>query len=135
LALDASGAPVIAIGARTGGPFRLVSASVPGGAHPLDGDVAPGTGHALAAWPTPYRGGELNVSFVVPPHSSDADVRVVDLAGRHVRTLSHSRLEPGRRILGWDGRDDAGHAVPNGVYFLIGRSDDQTSRLKLAVLR
>ena len=51
------------------------------------------------------------------------------------RLAIDGNLEPGRRILAWDGRDDAGRAVPNGVYFLIGRSDDQTSRLKLAVLR
>ncbi len=39
-------------------------------------------------------------------------VRVIDLAGRVVRTLQ------GSSSLVWDGRDDHGRAMANGVYWI-----------------
>lgn len=136
LALDRSGAPVIAYTARAGrGSFRVVSASVQFGGRPADngGQVAPA--RSLAAWPLPYKGGALNVSFVIPSRGGAAEVRMIDLAGRHIRTLQRGTLEAGRQVLTWDGRDDGGRNVANGVYFLVSRTNGQESRLKLVVLR
>ncbi len=46
------------------------------------------------------------------------DLRVFDVAGRVVRTLTAGRvLEAGRHDVAWDGRDDAGRAVGAGLYF------------------
>ena len=43
---------------------------------------------------------------------------IFDLAGRAVRRLVDApMLAPGRYSAVWDGRDDAGHALPGGVYF------------------
>jgi len=136
LELDRTGAPVIAYTARAGrGSFRVVSASVQFGGRPADngGQVAPA--RSLAAWPLPYKGGALNVSFVIPSRGGAAEVRMIDLAGRHVRTLTRGTAEAGRQVISWDGRDDAGRNVANGVYFLVSRTGGQESRLKLVVLR
>jgi flagellar basal-body rod modification protein FlgD len=62
-------------------------------------------------------------------------VALLDLAGRRVRTLQKGTMEAGRQVLTWNGRDDAGRTVPNGVYFLTTRMGEQESRLKLVVLR
>lgn len=45
------------------------------------------------------------------------EVRVFDIAGRAVRTLLDGELPGGRQTVVWDGRDDGGAAVANGVYF------------------
>ena len=136
LALDRSGAPVIAYTARAGrGSFRVVSASVQFGGRPADngGQIAPA--RSLAAWPLPYKGGAMNVSFVIPSRGGAAEVRMIDLAGRQVRTLQRGTLEAGRQVITWDGRDDGGRNVANGVYFLVSRTGGQESKLKLVVLR
>ena len=137
LALDRSGAPVIAYTARNArGSFRLASASVQFGGRPAaggGGELA--TARALTAWPLPYKGGALHVSFLIPARGGTAEVSLIDLAGRHVRTLAQGAAESGRQAITWDGRDEAGRNVANGVYFLITRAGGQESRLKLVVLR
>ena len=136
LSLDRSGAPVIAYTARGGkGSFKVVSASVQFGGRPAGQDAGVATARSLSAWPLPYKGGELNVSFVIPTRGGKAEVALLDLAGRRVRTLQSGTLEAGRQVLTWNGRDDAGRSVPNGVYFLTTRMGGQESRLKLVVLR
>ncbi len=45
-------------------------------------------------------------------------VRIVDASGRVLRTLLDAPLVPGRHAISWDGRDDAGHALGSGVYFV-----------------
>ena len=136
LALDRTGAPVIAYTSATGkGSFRMVSASVQFGNRPADNGGQLVSARSLAAWPFPYKGGALNVSFVIPSRGGAAEVRMVDLAGRHVRTLKRGTAEAGRQVLTWDGRDDAGRNVANGVYFLVSRVGGQESKLKLVVLR
>ena len=136
LALDRSGSPVVAYTARAGrGSFRMVSASVQFGGRPAGGGEAAMPTRSLAAWPLPYKGGALNVSFVIPSRGGQAEVGMVDLAGRHVRTLKRGTLEAGRQVITWDGRDDSGRNVANGVYFLVSRTGGQESKLKLVVLR
>ena len=93
----------------------------------------------LAAWPLPYRGGDLNVSFGIFGHigqaGGDADVALYDLAGRRVRTLARGRFEGGQQIVVWDGRDDAGHPVASGIYFLRSRSGSEETSVKVTVIR
>ena len=43
---------------------------------------------------------------------------VFDLSGRAVSTLLRSTLKPGDYSLAWNGRDDAGRRLAQGVYFL-----------------
>jgi hypothetical protein len=136
LALDRDGAPVIAYTARKGtGSFRMVSASVLFGGRPAGepGSVAPV--RSIAAWPLPYKGGALNISFVIPSSAGAAEISLLDLAGRHVRTLERGTHDAGRRVISWDGRDESGRNVANGVYFLVSRVGGQESKLKLVVLR
>jgi len=133
LALDRAGSPVIAYTAAGSGWFRLVSASVQFNDHTPAADAAAAP-PALRAWPLPYRGGALNVSFALPAGAAGG-VELLDVAGRHVRELQAGRVSGGNTVLAWDGRDDAGRAVPNGVYFLVTRVAGRESRLKLVVTR
>jgi flagellar basal-body rod modification protein FlgD len=40
-----------------------------------------------------------------------------DVTGRCVRRLELGALEPGQHRVAWDGKDDRGRRVPNGVYY------------------
>jgi len=63
--------------------------------------------------------GHLRVSYIVPSDVG-ASLRVLDVAGRVVRTLLDRRsgaVRAGRYSLDWDGRDDVGRLMPAGIYF------------------
>jgi hypothetical protein len=82
---------------------------------------------ALAARLSPNPGGgTARVELSVPGAAADgpvpADVRIVDLAGRSVRTLLHGPLQRGVTSIAWDGRADGGRALRGGIYFLSVRS-------------
>jgi len=47
-----------------------------------------------------------------------ARVTVHDLSGRRIATLHEGGLEAGQRELTWNGRDDAGDPVRDGIYFV-----------------
>ncbi len=49
--------------------------------------------------------------------AAPVDLRIYDARGRLIRKLVSDRLEAGRHIARWDGRDEEGRAVPSGVYF------------------
>ena len=51
------------------------------------------------------------------PLGIDARLTVVDVAGRVARTLV-TGPGTGPRIVAWDGRDDSGHRLSSGVYFV-----------------
>lgn len=107
------------------------------------GDAALAPFRPLPDPPPPgERSGRLRLGRPVPnPVRAGADVRlavtgasellgaVVDVRGRLVRSLS------GRGELGWDGRDEAGHPVAPGVYFLRVRSGVAEGQRKVTVLR
>jgi hypothetical protein len=63
------------------------------------------------------------VSLMIPTDMVGQDLRIIDQAGRVVRTIELSggsvddQFSSVRHEVTWDGRDDAGRRVPSGVYF------------------
>src|SRR5262249_43069924 len=104
----------------------------------LMGEAALLPARALAAWPLPYRGGGLTVSFGaaggVGSGGSRVEVDLYDLGGRKVRTLAKGSYSQGYHTVAWDGTDGRGEGVAAGVCFLRATTGGQTSRLRLAVL-
>lgn len=70
----------------------------------------------LTAVPNPARG-QVDLGFDLPI-AGRARVAVYDLAGRRVATLSDLRRDAGHHALTWNGRDESGHPVQNGVYLV-----------------
>ncbi len=93
----------------------------------------------LAAWPLPYRNGELNVSFAISgrigAHGGEAKVGLYDVSGRLVRVLARGGFQGAQQAVRWDGRDDEGNLVRSGLYFLRAESGGERNELKVAVLR
>jgi subtilisin family serine protease len=80
----------------------------------------------------PSRAGAALSFRVVRP--GPVQVGLYDLNGRLVRTLESGTAPPGERIVRWDGKDDRGAAVGNGVYFFRVDSPDGVEQRKVAVL-
>ena len=58
------------------------------------------------------------IEFAVPAGRTSVTLRAYDAAGRAVRTLYAGDPGPGRHVVDWDGRDDAGAALVPGAYYL-----------------
>jgi hypothetical protein len=103
------------------------------------GEASLHPGKPLAAWPTPYRGGKLTVSFATANAlgggRAPATVSLYDVRGRLVRRIAQGRYGAGYQTAEWDGLDARGRRVPAGIYFLRAESAGQTKTLKLTVLR
>jgi hypothetical protein len=60
----------------------------------------------------------LGIAFQVPAGCDGFRARLYDLEGRKRADLGADRLGPGPRHLVWEGRDNAGIALPTGVYVM-----------------
>ena len=66
---------------------------------------------------------------------SPVQLDVVDASGRIVRTLVNEAKPKGRYSIIWDGRDQAGNALPAGVYFTRLRSKSAGESRKMHLIR
>ena len=121
-----------------GSAYRLTA--INGLGEELDlGQISLAAVRALSAWPLPYRGGDLHVSFSLfgslGSARGTAEVGVYDLSGRLVRMLARGSFTGAVQEITWDGRDQHGVPVSRGIYFLRAESGGRTAHLKLAVVR
>lgn len=67
---------------------------------------------------------------------ASVELDLVDLSGRHVRTLrDREHLGAGRHAVVWDGRDDGGAPVASGSYVVRLRAGRQTSTARVTLIR
>jgi flagellar hook assembly protein FlgD len=59
---------------------------------------------------------------------------VVDVAGRHLRTLSDSWRDAGPFTIEWDGRADDGSTVAAGVYLVRATASGEAAHTRVIVL-
>ncbi|MDZ4806583.1 MAG: two-component regulator propeller domain-containing protein [Candidatus Eisenbacteria bacterium] len=79
--------------------------------------------------------GQVAISFTLG-RSAEATVRVFNRAGRMVRELAHQvPMTSGINLLRWDGRDDDGTVVTDGLYFVRVESGDESRTQTLVVRR
>lgn len=69
------------------------------------------------------------------PREGEQSLVIFDAAGRAVRHLAQGRHPAGSRAVRWDGRDDAGRAVPPGVYLARYNAAGRSARASLVRLR
>ena len=62
-------------------------------------------------------------------------MRILDPAGRVVRTLLDRALPQGRHDAVWNGRDDAGRELPAGIYLARLEAGGRTLSRKILVAR
>jgi hypothetical protein len=88
---------------------------VPMGAASLDAGEPPREGLALRVSPT-LADERTTISFELG-RESEITLAIFDVQGRKVRTLFRGALAAGMHQYDWDGRDDAGKPLGDGVYF------------------
>lgn len=86
-----------------------------------------------AVEPNPFSG-STRISFTRETRGSTR-LSVVDVSGRTVRVLLDGEAPQGRSSSQWDGRDDAGARVANGVYFFRLEAANDVRTVKATLLR
>jgi hypothetical protein len=69
------------------------------------------------------------------PQTSHLQLRVTDLLGNNIRTLTEGNYVPGVYELQWDGKDYRGQPVASGVYFFELHAGSFIARMKGILLR
>jgi len=83
----------------------------------------------LQAYPNPFAG---EISLLVDlPQSKSLTLEVYNLKGQQIRTLATGLKASGKHLINWDGRDEKGAIVANGVYFVRAVAGDEVLSLKI----
>ena len=89
--------------------------------------------------PNPFHVGRNAASIQL--HLSDAaatggvTLQLLDVSGRLVRDMSHRSFVSGMQSLSWDGRDQTGHPVDAGVYYMRLATVEGTRSSRVVVMR
>jgi hypothetical protein len=90
------------------------------------------------AVPRPNPGSRMSFTFELPARAA-VQLVVHDVAGRAVRHLLDSELDPGTHSYSWDGLDDGGSRLPAGVYYaalrVAGAPETEVLTRKAVLLR
>ena len=88
----------------------------------------------IHAYPNPFHR-STSISFDLP-HSSVLRLSIFSVDGRRIRSLGAGEYPAGEHRFEWDGRDDGGHEMKSGVYFLRAESGSRLLGTKpLTLLR
>jgi len=85
---------------------------------------------SLLTTPNPFTR-STQIAMTTVRAMSNANVSVLDVSGRVVRTLHRGPLAAGTRQFTWDGSDDQGRQVGNGLYFVSMRSREGSLARKM----
>lgn len=82
----------------------------------------------------PMRAGEARIAFGLAK-ADRVQIKIYDVTGRLMKTVADRTFTAGQsHVVIWDGTNDAGEKVRNGVYFYQLKTEHWTSQKKLAVL-
>ncbi len=84
-----------------------------------------------AATPNPFRD-RAQISFYVPSRTN-VTLNIYDATGRLVKTLVKGTVDAGRHSVIWNGTDNSGHSVSEGIYIyrLSANGESRTGRVVL----
>jgi poly-gamma-glutamate synthesis protein (capsule biosynthesis protein) len=69
------------------------------------------------------------------PVSTNVQLKIYDILGKEVRTVTSEFQQPGKKIYKWDGKDDGGRVVSSGVYFYKLQTSEFSQTKKLLLLK
>ena len=100
-------------------------------------DVPPGAAVAVRIQPPRPNPTHGHVALVFTlADAGRVDVAILDVAGRLVRRVARNAgFGPGTHAVEWDGRDDAGRAMPGGVYLARFAAGGRVSESRIALVR
>jgi len=90
-------------------------------------------------YPNPFRAGSaLTTIQYYLPDNSKVSLKIYDLIGRKVKTIFEEKQETGGTIyrLTWDGKNDDGNLIVNGVYYgILKINGNQQYETKIVVVK
>lgn len=94
-------------------------------------------------YPNPLRATAMNATTQIRyslPAEAFVTATIYDLLGRHVRQLQQARQPAGSHLLLWEGKDDRGVTLPNGLYLValqavFQNGQQQTVTQKIALIK
>jgi hypothetical protein len=87
-----------------------------------------------AARPNPFSS-ITAIEFSLKGGSHHVLLRVLDARGRPLKTLASGTFEAGSHTVYWDGKDERGETVPEGVYFYQFEAEDNRINRKVILAR
>jgi hypothetical protein len=84
-------------------------------------------------FPNPFNP-STTIEFALPS-KSDVSLKIYDILGREVKTLSAGKLDAGYHGVIWDGKNEAGSAVSSGIYFYKLKAGETIISRKMVLLR
>ncbi|TET79251.1 MAG: T9SS type A sorting domain-containing protein, partial [Candidatus Cloacimonadota bacterium] len=85
-------------------------------------------------YPNPMRN-STTIFYFIPNEAKNSRINIYDISGRLVRTIKKTGKEVGYHRVVWDGQDNSGKKVANGVYFYKIKAGDYTITRKMIVVR
>lgn len=107
-------------------PAGVLSTAVPE-------DGAPAVSRLLLPVPNPFNP-RTDLAFDLAS-AGPVSMRIYDVSGRLQRVLLDEALPAGRHTAAWDGRDDAGHTLASGIYFVQLRAPGFAAVRKAVLVR
>jgi hypothetical protein len=89
--------------------------------------------HLEQNYPNPFNPSTL-IRFSLPK-ASQVDLQIFNVLGQSVRTLVSENLAAGEHTAVWDGKNDAGLALPSGTYFYRIKAGDFKAVKKMLLLK
>jgi len=71
--------------------------------------------------------GSTTIPFEITATAASAELAIYNAAGQPVRTFVLGQRSPGKYHIVWDGRDDAGRELSNGMYFYTLQTDAEAT--------
>lgn len=87
-------------------------------------------------FPNPFNP-ETTIEYALPARASErvhVTLRIYNLQGQVVRTLVDEEKAPGRYLMVWDGKNDAGARISSGVYLYTIAAGNFKATRKMAIL-
>ncbi len=103
------------------------------GAYQTDVRALPKTFTLEPNYPNPF-----NPETVIPyalPESATVRIAVYNTLGQEIRLLSEGSQEAGFHRVVWDGKDQTGHTIASGIYFVRLQADNFSSVRKMTLLK
>ena len=73
----------------------------------------------------------MRMAYAVPGETERVEIGVYDIAGRQVKILTAGVQSAGHHDVAWDGRNESGAHVGNGVYFVRIQVGNQARLVRL----
>lgn len=96
-------------------------------------EANPKTFSLLQNYPNPFNP-KTTIDYELP-ETSRVNLVIFDILGQKMRTLIDKKMESGQHQAVWDGLDDSGAPVTNGVYICRFRADNFQQTIKMLLMK